>query len=459
MTNKLIIFDLDGVLIDSRENHYKALNLALADIDKSYIISEEEHLSTYDGLPTKTKLAMLTERKGLPTRLYDDIWKSKQKHTVELILKQTKASPKLKGMMSYVKNQKWKLACCSNAINETTRASLKSLGILKYFDVIVTADKVKRPKPFPEMYWKAMTKCNALPSDTIIVEDSHIGREGAMETGAHLLAVKNPFDLTREKVYDRMQEVKHSSKNNIPWKDKKLNVLIPMAGLGSRFSEAGYTFPKPLIEVNGRTMIETVVRNLNIEANYIFIVQKQHYDYFNLSHFLNAIAPGCEIVVTDEVTEGAACTTLLANRYINNDNPLLIANSDQFIEWNSNECMYAFTAENIDGGILTFKANHPKWSYAKTDDNGFVSEVAEKKVISNDATVGIYYWKRGKDYVKYANSMIEEDIRTNNEFYVCPVFNQAIKDNKKIRIKSIQEMWGLGDPESLKYFLENHKEN
>ena len=231
-----------------------------------------------------------------------------------------------------------------------------------------------------------------------------------------------------------------------------------MAGAGSRFANAGYTFPKPLIEVRGKPMIQVVVENMNIEANYIFLVQKEHFEKYNLKYLLNLIAPGCKIVQVDGLTEGAACTTLLAKEHIDNDAPLVMANSDQFVEWNSNECMYAFTADSIDGGIVTFEATHPKWSYAKLGEDGFVSEVAEKKPISNLATVGIYYWKHGSDYVKYAEQMIAKNIRTNNEFYVAPVFNEAIGDNKKIRVKSIDKMWGIGTPEDLEYFLNNYKE-
>ena len=120
---------------------------------------------------------------------------------------------------------------------------------------------------------------------------------------------------------------------------------------------------------------------------------------------LNLISDNCTIVQVDELTEGAACTTLLAKEYIDNDAPLLIANSDQYIDWNSNECLYAFSADGIDGGILTFKSTHPKWSYAKLDSDGFVTEVAEKRPISDNATVN-YYWKRGSDYVNYAEEMI-----------------------------------------------------
>jgi dTDP-glucose pyrophosphorylase len=209
--------------------------------------------------------------------------------------------------------------------------------------------------------------------------------------------------------------------------------------------------------VADKPMIQVVVDNLNVEAHFIFIVQKEHYEKYNLKQLLNLIAPNCDIVQVDGLTEGAACTTLLAKELIGNDQPLLIANSDQFIEWNSNECLYAFTADGIDAGIVTFKATHPKWSFAKVGDDGFVTEVAEKNPISDIATVGIYYWKKGSDYVKYANQMILKNIRVNKEFYVCPVFNEAIADGKKIRVKNIEKMWGIGTPEDLKYFLENYK--
>ena len=161
----------------------------------------------------------------------------------------------------------------------------------------------------------------------------------------------------------------------------------------------------------------------------------------------------CEIVQIDSLTEGAACTTLLAKEFIDNDEPLLIANSDQVVEWDSNEFMYSMVADNVDGGILTFEATHPKWSFAKLGNDGFVSEVAEKKPISNIATAGIYYWAHGSNYVKYAEQMIEKDIRTNNEFYVCPVYNEAIQDGKKVKIFQIEKMWGLGTPEDLEVFL------
>ena len=177
-----------------------------------------------------------------------------------------------------------------------------------------------------------------------------------------------------------------------------------------------------------------------------------------LYYLLNLLTPNCKIMQVDGITEGAACTTLLAKQFIDNDNHLVIANSDQYIQWQSNEFFYSMTSPGIDGGILTFQSTHPKWSFVKLDQNGYVSEVAEKKPISNLATVGIYYWNRGSDYVRYSEQMIEKDIRVNNEFYVCPVYNEAIEGGKKIKSFNIKKMWGLGTPEDLTYYLDNHNE-
>ena len=457
MRNKLVIFDLDGVMIDSRELHYDALNEALRKVGEEFVITREEHLSTYDGLNTTKKLKMLAEQKGLPVDKFDQIWQDKQKATFDLIPKAPK-NMSIQYIVMQLKRRGWKVAVASNSIRETVKIALDSLGILNQVDYYVSNEDVFRPKPFPEMYWKCMIKMGALPKDTIIVEDSHIGRQGALDSGAHLYPVADAHELNGNKFIDMIEifELRNRDKN-IPWRNEKMNVLIPMAGAGSRFAQAGYTFPKPLIEVNGKPMIQVVVNNLNVDAHFIFLVQKEHYEKYNLQSVLSLIAPGCDIIQVDGITEGAACTTLLAKDLINSDEPLLMANSDQFVEWNSNEVLYAFTADSIDGGIVSFKATHPKWSYAKVGEDGFVSEVAEKNPISDNATVGIYYWKKGSDYVKYAEQMIEKNIRTNSEFYVCPVFNEAIQDGKKIRIKDIDKMWGIGTPEDLNYFLEHYK--
>jgi HAD superfamily hydrolase (TIGR01509 family) len=450
---KLIIFDLDGVLVDARELHYNALNKALNSIDEKYVIQRDEHLSTYDGLSTTKKLGMLTKNKGLPLELHDSVWKLKQDMTIKII-DGFSVDERIQSILRSLKSEGYKIACATNSIRETAKLQLIRKGFFEYIDFMYSNQDVKNPKPSSEMYLKCMIKAEVNPNETVIVEDSHIGRKGALSSGAYLCAVEDCSDVSYEKVKRSINLANEKEEVKPKWQGGNMNVLIPMAGAGSRFEQAGYTFPKPLIEVNGKPMIQVVVENLNIDAKHIFIVQKEHYEKYNLKYLLNLITNNnCEIVQVDGITEGAACTTLLAKQFIDNDEPLVMANSDQFVEWDSNEFMYSMTADDVDGGILSFEATHPKWSFAKLDDDGFVSEVAEKKPISNIATVGVYYWKKGSDYVKYAEQMIDKDIRTNNEFYVCPVFNEAIGDDKKVKVFPIDKMWGLGTPEDLERYL------
>ena len=450
---KLIIFDLDGVLVDARELHYNALNTALESIDKKYVIGREAHLSTYDGLSTTKKLNLLTKNKKLPKKLHDKVWELKQQMTLKII-DGFSVDDRIRGILRSFKSEGYIISCATNSIRETAKLQLIRKGFFEYIDFMYSNQDVKNPKPNSEMYLRCMIKAEVNPNETLIVEDSHIGRKGALSSGAYLCAVEDSDDVSYEKVKGLIDESNRKEEIKPKWQGGNMNVLIPMAGAGSRFESAGYTFPKPLIDVNGKPMIQVVTDNLNIDAKYIFIVQKEHYKKYNLKPLLNLITNNnCEIVQVEGITEGAACTTLLAKEFIDNDEPLVIANSDQFVEWNSNEFMYSMVADNIDGGILTFTATHPKWSFAKLDEDGFVCEVAEKKPISNIATVGIYYWRKGSDYVKYTEQMIEKDIRTHNEFYVCPVFNEAIGDSKKIKVFSIDKMWGLGTPEDLERFI------
>jgi len=445
---KLIIFDLDGVLVDAREIHYKALNTALEQAGLSPI-PRDKHLSTFDGLSTKKKLELLE----VPESVKEYIWHSKQQATLQ-ILDGFKEDIRLKDLLMNLQRENYTIACATNSIRDTAKLQLIRKGFMEHIDFLISQTDVINPKPHTEIYLKCMIRAGVDPTETLIIEDSHIGRKGAMNSGAHLCGVENTKDVTYAKIKNAINVADGKSTVKPKWQGGDMNVLIPLAGAGSRFETASYTFPKPLIDVNGKPMIQLVVENINIDAKYIFIVQKEHYNKYNLKYLLNLITNNnCEIVQVDELTEGAACTTLLAKDYIDNNKPLVIANSDQWVDWESNEFMYAMGADNVEGGILTFPATHPKWSFAKLDKDGFVSEVAEKKVISNRATVGIYYWKKGSDYVNYAEQMIEKDIRTNGEFYVCPVFNEAIADNKKIKQYPIKKMMGLGTPEDLEIYL------
>jgi len=240
-----------------------------------------------------------------------------------------------------------------------------------------------------------------------------------------------------------------------------LNIVLPMAGRGSRFAEAGYELPKPLIPIHGVPMIKVVVDNLapKCEHRFIFIAQQEHIDKYDLTPKLKSYAKNVEVIGINHITEGQVCTALLAKKFFDNDEPLMNANSDQFIDFDINEYLDDMNSRSLDGMIMTMKSQDPKWSYAKTDENGLVIETAEKKAISPDATVGIFNFKRGSDLVRSAEQMIADNIRVNNEFYTCPCYNYLIKEGRRIGIYPVGEeyngMYGLGIPGDLDFFI-NH---
>lgn len=237
-----------------------------------------------------------------------------------------------------------------------------------------------------------------------------------------------------------------------------MKILIPMAGAGSRFAKENYTFPKPLIDVEGKPMIQAVVENLDFNCEYIFLVRKEHVEkYEGLLDTLGRITnQKYKHVIVDGLTEGAACTALLAEELINCDDDLLIANSDQIIEYSRENFISFKNMTKVDGVAYTFNAVHPKWSFVKTNSRGYITEVAEKKPISNIATCGIYWYRRGCDFVKYAKQMIENKRKVNNEYYVAPVYNEMIADGKTVVPFYVNKMWGIGTPEDLNFYLKRN---
>ena len=234
-----------------------------------------------------------------------------------------------------------------------------------------------------------------------------------------------------------------------------LNIVVPMAGRGSRFSKAGYDLPKPLLPVHDKPMIAFVIENLRpqTEHRFIFLCQREHLDAYDLAATLIAASPGALVIPLDGVTEGAACTVLLAEQFIDNDAPLMIANCDQYVAIGMDD--YLASGEKLDGLIMTMTASDPKWSFVRMDGDR-VTEVVEKKVVSDEATVGIYNFRRGADFVAAAKAMIAADDRVNNEFYVAPAYNYLIRDGYRVGIRNIGSeragMYGLGIPEDLEFF-------
>jgi len=360
---RAIIFDLDGVLIELKDTHYECLNKALNKIDPKYRISLDEHYKIYDGLPTRDKLEIITKEKGLPVEYHDQIRLLKQHYTIEHILNNVERDDKMVNMMKSLKERGYILAIASNSVRNTIFSAAVMQGYIGYIELIMSNQDVNFSKPNPEMYLTTISKLGLKPEECVIVEDSPFGIEAAQNSGGNVMKVKNSTEVNLTNIIDQIKLI-DMKENNKKWDGSKWKILVPMAGAGSRFIKAGYTFPKPLIEVNGKPMIQVVVENLNIDAEFIYIVQKEHYEKFNLKYLLNLLTPNCKIIQVDHLTEGAACTTLLAKEYIDNDYHLLIANSDQFMEWDSNRFYYSVEDSGVDGGILTFH-NTPQMELCK----------------------------------------------------------------------------------------------
>ena len=448
MVIKAIIFDLDGVLFHGVDLHFAALNTSLAAVDSKYIISLGDERQ-YNGIPTRVKLQRLTEERGLPRHMHDAIWKHKQQLVLESMRDMSRDEEKIH-VLKNLKELGYKIAVASNSIRDTVKTVLVRKGLVDYVDFYLSNEDISRPKPDPEIYTQCLQKFRIDPLECIIVEDSFVGKTAANASGCHVFPVRNPEDVVLQSIMNYIKYINNGGDT------KKLNIVIPMAGLGSRFANVGYKLPKPLIDVNGKPMIQVVVENMNINARYIFVVMKHHAEKYDFNNILKEITcDNYEIKTIDKLTEGSACTVLTIRDMIDNDNPMILANSDQYLEWDPYE--FLVKTQDVDGLISCFEADHPKWSFAKVDDNEEVTEVAEKKVISNLATTGLYYFAKGSQFVRCADSMIAKNIRTNGEFYNAPIYNEIILEGGVVKTHMCSKMWGLGVPEDLDYFLQHHK--
>lgn len=242
------------------------------------------------------------------------------------------------------------------------------------------------------------------------------------------------------------------------YKGKRMQILIPMSGAGRRFSEMGYSKPKPLIEFFGKPMIEHVLENMGRDNIFTLCVLKSHYDIDpDLFKRLAGNVRRLNIVLVDGVTQGAAETCLLAKKHIDPENLLMIANCDQIMKWDQKSFESFMAEKDLDGAMFVFEKNSPAYSYVEVDDNGLAIRTAEKQVISPHATTGIYVWNKGKDFLWAAEGMMRKNLRVNNEFYVCPCYNENIERGDRIGIWFPEEHWPIGTPEDLDYYIEKHR--
>lgn len=464
---RALLFDLDGVLFDGRDFH-KKMFLDAANLYTSIPINEKYHDQHLDGLSTRQKVRILIQKSLLTESQGESVILEKQRFT-ELHLEDHLHPNQSLAHLLQTLSQSYKILCVSNSISSTVQKCLKGLGIFSYFHDILSNEDTSENKPSPQPYLTAFQRHTLLPSECIIFEDSLYGRTSAYSSGAWVVPIVDVFDLTAEKVFHSISLVESKMTNSpLPI----FNIVVPMAGLGSRFQKQGYTVPKPFIPVFGKPMIRWVIENMlptsEVYGNTIlpppcsvrfhFVVQQSHLDAYSFESLCKDMGIDYTITPIPYVTEGAACTVLLTKDKINTSDPLVIVNSDQFLEWSQNEFYRSLLNPTYDGCISVFEQNDPndiKWSYSKIDSSGCVTEVAEKVYLSRWATTGIYGWKHGSDFVRFAEQMIQKNIRVKNEFYVCPVYNEAIASRLKVRNLLCKKLWGLGVPEDLEFFVKH----
>lgn len=443
------IFDLDGVLVEFKELHKRAFIQAWNEIMESHSIDDEFHTVYLEARSTRQKLDILADHFGI---IYDRQQVADRKQAITATLLQSAQVYQWTRLaLEWAHTNGIRMACCSNSIRSTVISSLEKLVPLSYFSVILSNEDVANPKPNPDIYIRAIELLGVSTGSVIVFEDSIVGKEAARRAGLRVVDIVDAMDITPT-------FLSHCSVDRRRPTPRHINVVIPMAGLGSRFQIAGYSDPKPFLPVFGKPMFEWVISNILPEelrpiTTVHIIVREEH-----LNRFREMNTNNYQLHMVERLTEGAACTVLTVKDSINNDSPLVIANSDQYLDWDAHNFYRCLSHPDYDGVISSFyqpKSTDLRWSYASIDSEGHVVEVQEKKFIGPIATTGVYGWKHGSDFVRDAESMIVKNIRVNNEFYVCPVYNQTIELGGKIRTIHCDKMWGLGVPDDYEYFLQH----
>ena len=304
-------------------------------------ITRYEHLSDYNGLPTRKKLQMLSVEKGLPAALHNTLNRLKQVYTRDEILTRCRPVFEKEYMLSRLRKEGYRMAVCSNSIRESLQMMIHQSGLDEYFEFLVSNEDVTRPKPDPEIYTTAMAQAwRVAPAETIIVEDSPHGHRSRTPVGcAHLPGVR----VHRRRLFQgsRRDRSRRTSPADGNGEDRRRNggggviqIVVPMGGEGRQFAERGYTFPKPLVEVAGQPLIEIVVRNLtpSCDHQFVFVCRQEHIQSYALGDVLQLVAPGCRIVTMAKPTAGALCSVLLGMEHLEHEDELLVANADQWID-------------------------------------------------------------------------------------------------------------------------------
>lgn len=443
MKYKKYLFDLDGVLVDTLEIQYDSTIKAILKFCNINLTNTIESILR-STITTKKKLQYLVEQNIILNEQILDIYNEKKiiadSKFNNLIIDDEKVQ-----LFSFLKKKKCKIAVVTNGNKNSAIMILKSIGLYNFLDLLITNEDVINSKPHSEPYVKAISRFGGDLENFIIFEDSETGLTSAYGTGCKVYKVKNTNEINISLI---------KQLNNL-----NRNILIPAAGLGSRFQKRGFKLQKPLIKLENKTLIEHAVSSLDIEGNYIFVIRKlDSNSNIELITALRNIKPECKVIEIDYVTEGSASTCYLAKDFINNDDELIISNCDQILKWDSKK--FLEYSSNYDCSVLTYKSNEDKNSFIKIDENNKGIKIREKEVISDNALVGVHYFKKGSDFIKSYEHIFNSKIKFKNEYYVSTVCNHLINEGKDVVNYSFQEnevYYSTGTPEDyFKYMRINN---
>ena len=432
------LFDLDGVLVDTTNiqisSTIEAIHSIYDNINNNSIINN----IISSTITTRDKLKKLCELELIKNEDIEKIYILK-KHIANKHFNNLKPDYEKIELFKYLKENNCKIGIVTNGNKKSSTIILKKIGIYDFIDLHISNEDVENTKPHSEPYIKAICNFGGDLKDYIIFEDSETGLISARGTGVRVQEVLNYKDINLDNILELIYNI---------------NILIPMAGLGNRFKKRGFKTIKPLIDVNGKTMIRTSIDSLNILGRYIFIIRDTEYTE-KLKLELLRIKPHCKIIVIDYLTEGSASSCYLAKEYINNDKELIITNCDQFLEWDPKN--FLKLSKNYDCNVLTYNSNEPKNSFVKVNDSGKVEQILEKTPISNNALVGVHYFKKGSMFVDNCEIIKEKNIKIKGEYYLSTVCNQMINDFKVgyTPLRDGEYYHSLGTPTDYFLFLKN----
>lgn len=442
MIYKNYLFDLDGVLVNTDNIQYESLVTAIThyfplDLNNNIINILKNTITTSDKLDYLINEKLILKNKKL------EIYNKKKEIADHLFNKLSVDYEKI-NLISYLKKNNCKISVVTNGNKKSAILILKAIRIYELIDLLITNEDVNNPKPHSEPYIKAISYFGGDLDKFIIFEDSETGLLSANGTGCKVYKVNNINEVN-------IDLIKNLNKIN-------RNILIPAAGLGSRFRERGFKLQKPLILLDNKTLIQHAIDSLDIEGNYIFIIRKiDNESNIDLINVLKKVKPDCKIIEIDYVTEGSASTCYLAKEYIDNEQELVITNCDQILHWNSDK--YMKYSSNYNCSVLTYKSDSNKNSYIKVDKNNIGIEIREKEVISDDALVGLHYFKRGKDFIKHYENIYEKKIKFKNEYYVSTVCNDLILNGLEVvkyQLLENESYYSTGTPNDYFQYMKKH---